>query len=507
MNVKLRVEEVRPLIKAPIDQMAKVVAPLAERARLVMPTPQVGVGYMQWNLPGSGWRPFSSADPETKSLIAEEFKKRRQTLLESLPGNDTVKSAIARVPSEDFIYFRENEEGMDICLVAWGYRFLETPTVTDLDTYITRVHMQNVRIGFLWDGNVLPSFSFRLAGFPRETGEDGYFYVDNPLLVGKQFKVATLSGREWDLRVEEGKEEYLYDLTRTATVVASVTKDGAPLGNVVCSMHFGDLSRELVCDASGHAETVIALPVGPDGELLPEQPECVVAFEDQTESQVPYDGAVLRYTLSLKTPEPEPEPEPEVKPVPVVEDVPAAQVEYQKIPMFALGTNLLFDLAITPNFSFEVPVGQHWSILGEYTFPWWVTRDNSRAWQMIKLDQGVRYYFGHKNMNNPMDIFQGHFLGAQVGMGYYDVEPHHNGWQGEGIIGGLEYGYAWRLGECWRMEAFAAVGAVFFDYRYYMANENDSKLMYKYNGSYSVWPLPTKAGVAIKYIFNRKEQR
>ena len=320
MNVKLRVEEVRPLIKAPIDQMAKVVAPLAERARLVMPTPQVGVGYMQWNLPGSGWRPFSSADPETKSLIAEEFKKRRQTLLESLPGNDTVKSAIARVPSEDFIYFRENEEGMDICLVAWGYRFLETPTVTDLDTYITRVHMQNVRIGFLWDGNVLPSFSFRLAGFPRETGEDGYFYVDNPLLVGKQFKVATLSGREWDLRVEEGKEEYLYDLTRTATVVASVTKDGAPLGNVVCSMHFGDLSRELVCDASGHAETVIALPVGPDGELLPEQPECVVAFEDQTESQVPYDGAVLRYTLSLKTPEPEPEPEPE--PVPPVRPEP-----------------------------------------------------------------------------------------------------------------------------------------------------------------------------------------
>ncbi|MFR5958536.1 MAG: DUF3575 domain-containing protein [Bacteroides stercoris] len=41
-------------------------------------------------------------------------------------------------------------------------------------------------------------------------------------------------------------------------------------------------------------------------------------------------------------------------------------------PLFALKTNLLFDVALIPNFEIEIPIGRHWSVNGEYMFPWWL---------------------------------------------------------------------------------------------------------------------------------------
>ena len=168
-------------------------------------------------------------------------------------------------------------------------------------------------------------------------------------------------------------------------------------------------------------------------------------------------------------------------------------------PVLALSTNLLYDLAITPNFAVEVPLGRQWSLYGEYTFPWWVTRDNSRAWQILKADLGVRYWISrHKQ---PMDVLSGHFIGLDAAIGYYDIEPHHTGWQGEAVAAMLEYGYAWKLGKKkrWRLDLFLGVGWMGTKYRYYQATEDDRHLLYQYSGRMG-WFGPTKVGVSIKYV-------
>lgn len=173
-----------------------------------------------------------------------------------------------------------------------------------------------------------------------------------------------------------------------------------------------------------------------------------------------------------------------------------------KKPVLAVATNLLYDLAITPNVSLELPLGQRWSMYGEYTFPWWVTRDNNRAWQILKLDLGTRYWMSPRN--SAQDVLTGHFLGLDLSGGYYDIEPDNKGWQGEFILAGLEYGYAWRLGKKgnWRLDLSAGAGWMGTEYRYYEGTEDSAHLLYKKTGRY-YWFGPVKAGISIKYLFNR----
>ena len=64
---------------------------------------------------------------------------------------------------------------------------------------------------------------------------------------------------------------------------------------------------------------------------------------------------------------------------------------------------------------------------------------------------------------------------------------------------GVEYGYAWRLGKYWRLQAFGAIGWMATHYRYYEANQGDTRLIYKYPGRYT-WFGPTKLGVSIEVI-------
>ena len=142
----------------------------------------------------------------------------------------------------------------------------------------------------------------------------------------------------------------------------------------------------------------------------------------------------------------------------------------------------------------------------DYTFPWWLTRANDRAWQMLKLDFGARYWLSPHDITDPWDILTGHFVGIDLGAGYYDIEPKHKGYQGEFQTAGVEYGYAWRLSRSWRLEAYAALGWMATHYRYYEGNVGDTRLFYQHHGRYT-WIGPTKAGVSIKYIIPVRVRR
>jgi len=177
-------------------------------------------------------------------------------------------------------------------------------------------------------------------------------------------------------------------------------------------------------------------------------------------------------------------------------------------PILAVSTNVLYDLAITPNFAVEVPIGPQWSVYADYTFPWWVNRANDWAWEILKLDVGGRYWLTRHSDTDKMDVLNGHFVGITGMGGYYDIEPKHEGYQGEFLAAGLEYGYAWNLGKNrkWRLEASAAAGWMGTKYRYYIGNSTDEHLLYQNNGKLNWWG-PIKANVSIKYIFSHKVTR
>ena len=183
-----------------------------------------------------------------------------------------------------------------------------------------------------------------------------------------------------------------------------------------------------------------------------------------------------------------------------------AETAWITTPLFALSSNLLYDLALAPNVAAELPIGQRWSAFLDYTNPWWVSSDNSRAWQMNKLDVGARYWLSSRDKNDPMDILSGWYLGLNLSAAYYDVEPHHKGYQGEFQSASLELGYAWKLSQRWRLRVHGAAGYMKTHYRYYIGNESDSKLIYQYHGRYT-WVGPTQLGVSFQYIFTRQKER
>ncbi len=173
-------------------------------------------------------------------------------------------------------------------------------------------------------------------------------------------------------------------------------------------------------------------------------------------------------------------------------------------PIFAASTNALYDVLATPNFAIEVPVGKKISAYAEYTFPWWLSPKNDWAYEMLKWDIGARYWLGADNTVLE-DAFRGHFVGIDLSAGYYDFEPRHKGYQGEFQIASLEYGYAWKFSDRWRLDAVIGAGWLGTHYRYYEADPTDRHLIYQHHGETSYFG-PTKLGVTFKYIFTTKKE-
>ncbi len=56
-------------------------------------------------------------------------------------------------------------------------------------------------------------------------------------------------------------------------------------------------------------------------------------------------------------------------------------------------TNLLYDVLLAPSFEVEVPIGNRWNVAGEWIFPWWTTKDNCNALQILSGQVEGRYWF------------------------------------------------------------------------------------------------------------------
>ena len=184
----------------------------------------------------------------------------------------------------------------------------------------------------------------------------------------------------------------------------------------------------------------------------------------------------------------------------------ADSTEYIRKPLIAVKTNLLYDLLITPNIGYEIPIGQKFSFFSDYTFPWWLNRSNDRAWQMLKWDIGGRWYFSKHDKEDLLDVLRGHHLGLDLSAGYYDLEPKHKGWQGEFQAVGLEYGYTWRLSERWRLDASIGAGLFATKFRYYKGDSSDVHLIYQNHGKLFYFG-PIELGITLKYLFTRKVKK
>ena len=134
-----------------------------------------------------------------------------------------------------------------------------------------------------------------------------------------------------------------------------------------------------------------------------------------------------------------------------------------------LSNNLLYDLWATPNLRVGVSVGQHWSVgLTAGYRPWPTSDDVSRKWRHLLLSPELRYWTDSVSVH--------HFVGANFIYSHFNVADvrfpfglypsvRDERRQGDLVALGAFYGYSWRLGRHWNVEALvgAAVGYTKYD--------------------------------------------
>lgn len=170
----------------------------------------------------------------------------------------------------------------------------------------------------------------------------------------------------------------------------------------------------------------------------------------------------------------------------------------------ALKNNLVGDALLSPNIGIEVGIAPKWTLDVPVSFNAW-NLSHDRKWKHWMVQPGARYWF--------CDRFAGHFVGAQLMGGQYNIggfdgkinflgtdfrklkDGRYQGWFG-GV--GVSYGYAWILGKHWNIEAEIGLGWTYTRYDRFLCAGCGRKVA---SGKTHNYVGPTKTALNIVYLF------
>ena len=267
-----------------------------------------GHEYLQWELPGDGWKSLGVADPLLDQEIRAEYLRRQQLVCGKFGSNQEIALKLLAVPDDNYVYYKIDDSGkIHIKLTAWGYRYPERigggPTI---GTVTGQVEKEHVFIRIMYADKPMPGKAFALNKIlPRETNEEGVYKIGE-LPVGYQFDL-DVDNTHRHITVEKGCGEICIDLTQYVMVEVKAYRDGIPYAGVQAIVSYMRQQRELTCDGNGIAS--VRLPLSLDGET------CIVTVEDEIQ-QRPLVGGVEHFVFQLVSPSPVPDPEPVPGPIP-----------------------------------------------------------------------------------------------------------------------------------------------------------------------------------------------
>lgn len=135
--------------------------------------------------------------------------------------------------------------------------------------------------------------------------------------------------------------------------------------------------------------------------------------------------------------------------------------EYKTTP-WSVKTNLLYDILLMPSLEFEYYINRRWSVNVEGNMAWWHNEPKHRYYQLATISPEGRFWFKTKGLRH------GHYIGAFVGGGWYDLENGGRGYQGEMEYAGISYGYMFPIGKHFSMEAGIGIGYMNTKYDEYL---------------------------------------
>lgn len=189
---------------------------------------------------------------------------------------------------------------------------------------------------------------------------------------------------------------------------------------------------------------------------------------------------------------------------------------YSYIRPLAIKTNLLFDLATILNIEVEVPLASNWSVLAEWSFPWWLWEKKQNCFQLLSGGIEARYWFRPNPIRQDQSLYfhnplTGWFVGVYGGAGLYDFERGSSkGYQGEFWHAGVTGGYALPLSRNFCMEFSLGFGYLNSRWERYTPRQ-DSKgdwMLTCHSKGRTIQPfIPTKAKVSLIWYPHIKKRK
>lgn len=166
-----------------------------------------------------------------------------------------------------------------------------------------------------------------------------------------------------------------------------------------------------------------------------------------------------------------------------------------------LKTNLLYAATTTPNLGVEFSVHPRWTI------------ELWGAYNLIdyKGDASLRHYLVQPEARFWLkQTFRGHFFGAHFLGGKFDIgglsfipSMHDHYYRGRLLGGGLSYGYQWKLGRHWGIEAALGIGFLTMKYDKYRC-QGCAAMEARYKRNYLG---PTRAAISLVYTLQNGKDK
>lgn len=170
--------------------------------------------------------------------------------------------------------------------------------------------------------------------------------------------------------------------------------------------------------------------------------------------------------------------------------------------MFAVRSNLLYDIAAVPNIGIDFSLGEKVSLGANWMYSWWKNDPSNFYWRTYGGDVHLDFWFASKRGLK----WTGHHAGLYGQMGTFDFELGENGVQGPKWLfgGGLSYGYALYLAPKLSLDFSLGLGYLGGTYYEYSPSEVIVDKYYLENTKQLRYFGPTKAEISLIWKIGRE---
>ncbi len=166
-----------------------------------------------------------------------------------------------------------------------------------------------------------------------------------------------------------------------------------------------------------------------------------------------------------------------------------------------MGTNLLYDAALTPNIGIGICIGNKVTLWADYMHAWWSNHEKRKYWRIYGGDFEVRMQLGHGRSSNPLS---GHRIGIYGSIVTYDFQ---RGRAHSGIIAdkynyaaGVSYGYSLPVARRLNIDFSIGVGYMWGRYLKHRLIDTHDVWQSTHNRR---WIGPTKAEISLVWLIGR----